>query len=285
METGARGAGSSSGASVAPAQQQQQAGESMKLTSRSKSQSSSQSSINSENLYTKNFTFFELFQRSILKNVLLVSTIGAVFFGTLIGLFLRNYTTGRASPDLVQLWAFPGDMFLRMLKMLILPLIIASVISALASLDTTVSGKVGMRACLLYMTTTVMATITGIILVTIIHPGDVKMKASFDGPKSKSFGPTTWARTSFSALPRLYGAHCKSKGRASYKASSLGTWLCLLFSPLPTASLRRFIAAESLKRARARATSSPASSSISRFASPVAANVSSGANKLGAHTE
>lgn len=153
--------------------------EAMKLTARNKSASSSKSSINSENLYTKNLTFLQLFKRSILKNVLLVSTIVAVFLGFLIGMIMRH-SNGRYSSDAIQMIGFPGDMFLRMLKMLILPLIIASVISALASLDSTVSGKIGMRACMFYMTTTVVATITGIILVTLIHPGDVQMKKGFE---------------------------------------------------------------------------------------------------------
>lgn len=153
--------------------------ESMKLTARNKSASSSKSSINSENLYAQNLTFLQLFKRSILKNVLLVSTIVAVFFGFLIGMIMRHSNNGTYSNEVITLVAFPGDMFLRMLKMLILPLIIASVISALASLDSTVSGKIGMRACAFYMTTTVVATITGIILVTLLHPGDVKMKQGF----------------------------------------------------------------------------------------------------------
>lgn len=157
-----------------------QAPEAMKLTARNKSVSSSKSSINSENLYTKNLTFGQLFKRSILKNVLLVSTIVAVFLGFTIGMIMRHSTTTGYSRDFIHLVAFPGDMFLRMLKMLILPLIIASVISALASLDSTVSGKIGMRACAFYMTTTVVATITGIILVTLLHPGDVKMKEGFE---------------------------------------------------------------------------------------------------------
>lgn len=154
--------------------------ESMKLTSRNKSLGSSKSSINSENLYTKNLTFMQLFRRSILKNVLLVSTIVAVFMGFLIGMIMRSSGKGTYSQDVIQLIAFPGDMFLRMLKMLILPLIIASVISALASLDSTVSGRIGMRACGFYMTTTIVATITGIILVTLLHPGDVRMKPQFE---------------------------------------------------------------------------------------------------------
>lgn len=170
MESGGQAAGSSGAHHPT---------ESMKLTSKNKSQSSSKSSINSENLYTKNLTFIQLFKRSILKNVLLVSTIVAVFLGFAIGMIMRH-AHGPYTKDSIVLIAFPGDLFLRMLKMLILPLIIASVISALASLDSTVSGKIGMRACMFYLTTTVVATITGIILVTLIHPGDVGMKRNFE---------------------------------------------------------------------------------------------------------
>lgn len=156
--------------------------ESIKLTAKSKSQSSSKSSIQSEDLYKHNLTFMQLLKRSILKNMLLVSTIVAVFLGFLIGFGLRQaHGPYPKQSEMIRLIAFPGDMFLRMLKMLILPLIIASVISALASLDSTISGKIGMRACGFYMTTTVVATITGIILVTLFHPGDERMRKSLMG--------------------------------------------------------------------------------------------------------
>lgn len=155
--------------------QAQSSSEAMKLTSRNRSSSQSSASTTSENLYTKNLTFVQLFTRSIFKNVLLVSTIVAVLLGFLIGFVMRQ-ASDDYSRSVISLIGFPGDMFLRMLKMLILPLIIASVISALASLDSSVSGKIGARACGFYMTTTVVATITGIILVSIIHPGDVKQK-------------------------------------------------------------------------------------------------------------
>ncbi|XP_068965176.1 excitatory amino acid transporter 1-like isoform X2 [Bombus flavifrons] len=74
-----------------------------------------------------------------------------------------------------------GDLFLRMLKSLILPLIISSLVSAIGSLDLSLSGKIGMRAIVYYMVTTVSAVILGIILVISIQPGvgndpDIKPK-------------------------------------------------------------------------------------------------------------
>ena len=67
--------------------------------------------------------------------------------------------------------AYVGKLFLRMLKALILPLIIPSLIAAIGQLDMSLSGKVGGRDVAYYMATTVLAVILGIILVTSIQPG------------------------------------------------------------------------------------------------------------------
>ena len=55
--------------------------------------------------------------------------------------------------------------------MLILPLIVSSIISSLAQLDAQSSGKMGLRALIYYIATTLIAAILGIILVLAIRPG------------------------------------------------------------------------------------------------------------------
>merc|ERR1719369_2748277 len=67
--------------------------------------------------------------------------------------------------------SYVGELFLRMLKALILPLIVPSLITAVGSLDMSLSGRVGGRAIVYYLGTTVLAVILGIFLVTTIHPG------------------------------------------------------------------------------------------------------------------
>merc|ERR1719186_264091 len=75
---------------------------------------------------------------------------------------------------------FIGDLFLNVLKSLIVPLIIPSLIATIGSMDLALSGKIGLRAIVYYMTTTVMAVILGIVLVETIKPG------ALDGSKEES---------------------------------------------------------------------------------------------------
>ena len=66
---------------------------------------------------------------------------------------------------------FPGEIFLRMLRGLILPLITTSMIAAVGGLDSTLSGKIGFRAVTYYFSTTFIAIFLGIALVITIQPG------------------------------------------------------------------------------------------------------------------
>ncbi|XP_067408279.1 excitatory amino acid transporter 2-like [Emydura macquarii macquarii] len=109
-------------------------------------------------------------------NLLLTLTILGVILGVVLGCLLRLLPP--LDGDLLVLISFPGDILMRMLKMLILPLIISSLISGLASLDAKSSGHMGTRAMVYYLATTVLAAILGVILVLSIHPGNPKLKTA-----------------------------------------------------------------------------------------------------------
>uniref|UniRef100_A0A8C5MPK5 Amino acid transporter n=1 Tax=Leptobrachium leishanense TaxID=445787 RepID=A0A8C5MPK5_9ANUR len=107
-------------------------------------------------------------------NLLLTLTVLGVILGSVFGAVLR--LASPIHPDIVMVIAFPGDILMRMLKMLILPLIISSLITGLSGLDAKSSGRLGTRAMVYYMATTIIAAVLGVILVLAIHPGDPKLK-------------------------------------------------------------------------------------------------------------
>ncbi|CAI4226393.1 unnamed protein product [Auanema sp. JU1783] len=108
------------------------------------------------------------------KNLLLVMTVGSVVLGAILGFVIRPL---QLSPQSVMLVAFPGELLMHMLKMMILPLIVSSLISGLSQLDAKQSGKMGSLAITYYVFTTGIAVITGIILVLTIHPGNPNIKS------------------------------------------------------------------------------------------------------------
>ncbi|XP_058442768.1 excitatory amino acid transporter 3-like [Malaya genurostris] len=115
----------------------------------------------------------ERLQIFLKENLLTLLTISGVIIGIVLGIGLRAVPAEgeKWSPRDVSYISFIGDLFLRMLKALILPLIITSLISAVGSLDLSLSGKIGGRAVLYYITTTIMAVILGIVLVVVVQPG------------------------------------------------------------------------------------------------------------------
>ncbi|KAF6018958.1 SLC1A2 [Bugula neritina] len=107
------------------------------------------------------------------KNLLLLMTIAAVALALLLGFTIRLV---EPSAKAVKLIKFPGDLLIRALKMLIIPLVVSSLISGIAKLNPRSCGKMGGKALLYYFSTTLIAIIIGIVLVVAIHPGKPSLK-------------------------------------------------------------------------------------------------------------
>lgn len=116
-------------------------------------------------------------------NCLLMLTIAGVFCGFLAGFLCRVLEPSQGTIELVS---FPGELLMRMLKMLILPLIISSLITGMAQLDAKSSGRMGSRALVYYMVTTLLAAVVGIIMVVSIHPGDSSTKQGVENKEAET---------------------------------------------------------------------------------------------------
>lgn len=65
-----------------------------------------------------------------------------------------------------------GDLFLRLLQMLVVPLIVSSLITGVTGMgDLRTLGSIGGRAISFYLTTSFLAIVTGIVVVNVVQPG------------------------------------------------------------------------------------------------------------------
>uniref|UniRef100_A0AAX7SMU5 Amino acid transporter n=1 Tax=Astatotilapia calliptera TaxID=8154 RepID=A0AAX7SMU5_ASTCA len=102
------------------------------------------------------------------RNAFVILTVAAVIIGIILGFALRPYNMSYRE---IKFFSFPGELLMRMLQMLVLPLLVSSLITGIAALDSRASGKMGIRAVVYYTTTTIIAVFIGIVMVLIIHPG------------------------------------------------------------------------------------------------------------------
>ena len=87
----------------------------------------------------------------------------ALLLGIVWGFFL---------PDYVQYISWMGTIFLRALKMIIIPLIFSSIVTGVAGIgDAENLGRLGAKTFAYYLITTTLAIITGLFFVNIIKPG------------------------------------------------------------------------------------------------------------------
>lgn len=109
------------------------------------------------------------FRGNIRENLLLILLLGAVIMGCVIGFSVRSL--GQMNKRQIMYLQFPGEMLMRMLKMLVLPLIVSSLISGIAGLDAKTCGKMGLRTIAYFGATTLLSVILGIIMAVTIRPG------------------------------------------------------------------------------------------------------------------
>lgn len=75
-------------------------------------------------------------------------------------------------PQAVEYIAWMGDVFLRALKMVIIPLIFSSIISGVTSMGEGKNlGRMGLKTLTYYLATSTLAIVTGLFIVNIVKPG------------------------------------------------------------------------------------------------------------------
>ncbi len=87
----------------------------------------------------------------------------ALILGVLYGIFFK---------DKIAYVSWMGELFMRALKMIIVPLILTSIISGVANIGGTENlGRLGLRTISYYIVTSLLAIVTGLFFVNLIKPG------------------------------------------------------------------------------------------------------------------
>ena len=93
--------------------------------------------------------------------------------GMLLGLALRYGLGAETATPFAETWLFPfGEAFVRLIKMLVVPLIFTTLVAGVTAMgDPSKLGSLGGRAIVLYMLTTLAAVSIGLVMGTVFQPG------------------------------------------------------------------------------------------------------------------
>lgn len=112
----------------------------------------------------------------LIKKKLWAQVILGLFLGLALGIFLGPETgiVEKNVAELITEWlSIPANLFLKIIQMIIIPLIFASIIRGLTSAGTMEQlQKLGLGAALYFVATTAIALSIGILVVTTIMPGN-----------------------------------------------------------------------------------------------------------------
>lgn len=125
----------------------------------------------------------EIMKKPALHWQILISLTLAVLFGAFF-------------PEQVKYVSWMGELFLRALKMVIIPLILSSIISGVTNIGSAGNlGRLGLKTLTYYVVTSTFAIVTGLFLVNIFKPGegaDLGLSKTVEGLgiAQESFGRT-----------------------------------------------------------------------------------------------
>ena len=114
---------------------------------------------------------FSRLKKISLGNKILIGMI----LGLIVGLYLNLYVSNHFIKDILlmnNVFYLGGNVFIRLMKMLVVPLVFCSIVISLTSISNIRKiGTIGLRSILFYFLTTIIATFIAFGVATIIKPG------------------------------------------------------------------------------------------------------------------
>jgi Na+/H+-dicarboxylate symporter len=107
--------------------------------------------------------------KSITRAILVCMVLG-IFVGYLCNTFAADADAARV---ISGYFGVVADVFLRLIKMIIAPLVFATLVSGIAHMgDTKAIGRIGLKAMLWFVSASFVSLLVGLVMVNILRPGD-----------------------------------------------------------------------------------------------------------------
>lgn len=155
------------------------------------------------------------------KHFFLLFTLGGVVAGVVLGLGLRQASPSEST---IMLLGMPGEVFMRCLRMLVLPMMIASIITGSANLSGKAKGKMALLTFAIFIGTSFMSALIGLSFVTMIHPGSPELKSELDVEDEVKANPQlldTFLDLVRNAFPENLVEACVEQGYTSYEKKNV----------------------------------------------------------------
>lgn len=111
----------------------------------------------------------------------------AMIIGVLVGILFQDIYDGKPTGAIYSIITSLGEIFIRLLRMVIVPLIFTSIVSGVASIGKGKSlGRLGLKTFAYYISTSIIAIMLGLFFANLIQPGE-----GANIPTSDNFDPNS----------------------------------------------------------------------------------------------
>ena len=128
----------------------------------------------------------------------------SMILGLIVGLILNFYVTDSFFKDTIlmdNLFNILGNGFIKLIKMIVVPLVFCSIVVAVASIsDVKQFGKIGGSAIAIYIVTTILAVTIAIVVSNFLQPGSGLTFTNVEHAANSTFNQT-FASTSLDLIP------------------------------------------------------------------------------------
>ena len=116
-----------------------------------------------------------------------------------------------------------GTLFLRLLRMVIVPLVFSSIVTGVAGIGNTGNlGRLGGKTLLYYLTTSLLAILTGLVVVNLVRPGVGAELGLEETPASLATGEAGLGDLLMRMIPENPERPCRDHGEPQKPPDSLG---------------------------------------------------------------